>query len=62
MNKKLTKNSQDKKLFGVCSGVAEYFNIDPTLVRLGFALSVALLGTGLGVYLVMALVLPEKTA
>ncbi len=35
MDKKLTRSSNDKKLFGVCAGVAEYFDVDPTLIRVG---------------------------
>ena len=42
--KKLYKSSTDKKLAGVCGGIAEYFNIDSTLVRLGWVLF-SLLGT-----------------
>lgn len=38
--KKLYKSSTDKKLAGVCGGIAEYFNIDSTLVRLGWAAAV----------------------
>jgi phage shock protein PspC (stress-responsive transcriptional regulator) len=58
MHKRLVKG--EKKLFGVCSGVAAYFDIDPTVVRLLFVASVLLFGTGLLLYLIMAIVMPEK--
>lgn len=45
---------------GVCAGVGEYFNVDPTLVRLGFVLFSALGGSGLLVYIVATLLMPMK--
>ena len=45
--KKLYKSNTDKKIAGVCGGIAEYFNIDSTLVRLGWVLFCALGGSGL---------------
>ena len=51
----------DAKLFGVCGGVAEYFDIDPTLVRVGLVLLMFAAGTGLLAYLVCALVMPKKS-
>jgi phage shock protein PspC (stress-responsive transcriptional regulator) len=59
MEKKLYRNSQNKMLAGVCSGLAEYINIDPTIVRVIWAL-VGLSGTGIIAYLVCALIIPEK--
>jgi len=44
---------------GVCNGIAAYFNVDPTLVRLAFVLLTIFWGTGLLVYLIMAIVVPE---
>lgn len=58
--KKLYRSKKDQKLAGVCSGVAEYFGIDPTLVRLGWALLVLFAGAGVLFYIVCALVIPEK--
>ena len=55
--KQLTK-SKDKKICGVCGGIAEYFDIDPTLVRLAWAGSFVLFGIGAVAYLVAALVMP----
>ena len=59
MNKKLYRNTSNKMIAGVCSGLAEYINIDPTIVRLIWAL-IALSGAGLLAYLVAALIIPEK--
>ena len=59
-DKKLTRNTEDKILGGVCSGLAEYYGHDTTLVRLGFALFTLLWGIGLLVYLIMWLVDPKK--
>ena len=63
MDKKLTK-SKDKKLGGVCAGIAEYFGWDPTWVRLGYALlTICSIGfPGLLVYLVFWLIMPEPEA
>ena len=61
MEKKLYRNTGNKMIAGVCSGVAEYVNIDPTVVRLIWAL-VGLTGAGILAYLVAALIIPEKPA
>lgn len=57
--KKLFKSQADKKLCGVCGGIAEYFNIDSTLVRLGFIFLVFGCGTGILAYFIAALVMPD---
>ena len=59
MNKKLYRNTSNKMIAGVCSGLAEYINIDPTIVRLIWAL-IALSGAGLVAYLIAAIIIPEK--
>lgn len=63
MEKKLTK-STDKKLAGVCAGLAEYFGLDATLVRVLYvALTVFSAGfPGIVLYIIMTLIMPEKTA
>ena len=58
--KRLKKSATDKKIFGVCGGIAEYFDIDSTIVRLGLTLSVLFFGVGIIGYLVAALVLPSE--
>ena len=59
MNKKLYRNTSNKMVAGVCTGLGEYLNIDPTIVRLIWAL-VGLTGAGILAYLVAALIIPEK--
>ena len=60
MEKRLYRNMEDKKLCGVCSGVADFFHLDPTLVRLAWAALVVFAGTGLLLYILAALIIPEK--
>lgn len=58
--KKLYKSVNDRKLCGVCGGIAEYFGIDSTLVRLIFVLvGLASAGTALLFYLIAAVVMPD---
>ena len=59
MNKRLYKSNMNKMLAGVCGGIAEYFNIDPTLVRLGWVLLCALGGSGIAAYIVAAIIIPR---
>ena len=59
-NKKLYLSRDDKKLMGVCGGIAEYFEIDTTLIRLGFALLSIFGGSGILAYIVMAAIIPNK--
>ena len=54
--KRLVK-SHDKKLCGVCGGIAEYFNIDPSLVRLVWLLTVLFAGTGILAYIITAIIM-----
>lgn len=56
--RKLVK-SQDRKICGVCGGIAEYFGIDPTIVRLVWALVALFAGTGMLAYIIAALLMPE---
>lgn len=58
MAKHLCKSS-DKKLFGVCGGIANYFGIDPTIVRILWILLVLFAGTGVLIYLLLALLMPN---
>lgn len=60
MKKKLYKSKTDKKLCGVCGGIAEYFDIDSTIVRLGFLLLFLMFGTGLFAYFLSALIMPNS--
>ncbi len=58
--KKLYKSNTDKKLCGVCGGIAEYFEIDPTLVRLLWVLFSVFVGSGLLAYIIAALIMSNK--
>lgn len=58
--KRLYKSRRSKMVCGVCGGIAEYFNIDPTLVRLAFVLLTFGWGSGLLAYIVAAVVMPEN--
>jgi phage shock protein PspC (stress-responsive transcriptional regulator) len=59
MPRRLYRIHEGAMIAGVCNGIAAYLNIDPTLVRLAFALLTMVWGTGLLVYVVMAIVVPE---
>ena len=56
---RLHKSVKDKKLAGVCGGIAEYLNVDPTIIRLAFALLAVGWGSGVMAYIICAIVLPE---
>ena len=56
--RKLTRSTTDRKIAGVCGGIAEYLKVDPTIVRLVFALMFFGWGSGLLAYLACAFILP----
>lgn len=58
--KKLFRSNKDKKLFGVCGGLGEFFDIDPTFIRLVFVVAAFIYGSGSLLYLILALITPEK--
>ena len=60
--KKLTKNSKDKMVSGVISGFAEFFDIDTTLLRIGYIIFVAFTGffPGVVAYIAAMMVMPES--
>lgn len=58
--KKLTRSVKDKKLFGVCGGISEYFNIDPTIVRVLFVILALSYGSSILVYIILAVALPKE--
>lgn len=58
--KKLTRSKTDKKLFGVCGGFAKYLDVDPTILRIIWLLLVVVGGTGILLYLICALLMPEE--
>lgn len=57
--KRLYKSRNDKMICGVCGGVAEYFNVDPTLIRLLFVL-LGLTGSGVVAYIIAAVIIPME--
>lgn len=60
MEKKLYRSRKNKSIAGVCGGIAEFFKIDVTIVRLIWALAILCAGTGLLAYIVCAFVIPEE--
>ena len=59
--KQLKRSMQNRKLCGVCGGIGEYLNLDPTVIRLiWIVLSIASFGTGLIAYIIAAIVMPES--
>lgn len=58
--KKLYKSQEDKAIFGVCGGIAEYFEVDSLIVRLLFVLFTIMYGVGIIFYIIAALVMPNE--
>ena len=58
--RKLYRSRTDRKLGGVCGGLAQYFNTDATLIRVLFVVFALLGGPGLVVYVVLGIVVPEE--
>ena len=61
MNKKLYKSITNRMLAGVCGGIAEYFNLDPTVVRLAWVAFCALGGSGILAYILAAIIIPDAS-
>jgi phage shock protein C len=57
--RKLYRSKTDRQVAGVCGGLAEYFNIDPTIVRLPFVLGLLFVGGTLLAYIILWIVVPE---
>ena len=57
--KRLTRSATDRKLAGVCAGIAEYFGIDPTVVRVAWIVFCLLGGSGVLAYILCAIFMPE---
>ena len=60
MKKRLYKDHSDKKLCGVCSGIADYFNLDVTLIRLVTFLMIFLGSLSIWIYVILWIVIPEE--
>ena len=59
-NKKLYRSQTNKKLAGVCGGLAEYLNIDPTIVRLVWVLATLFVGCGILAYIIALIIMPDQ--
>lgn len=58
MRKRLYKSRENAMIAGVCGGIAEYFDLDPTLIRLGWIIFCAMGGSGIIAYIIAAIVIP----
>ena len=59
MGTKLMKSNRDRKICGVCGGIAEYLHIDSTLVRIIWAIAVCCFGSGLLLYFIASIIMPQ---
>lgn len=60
MNKRLYRSKRDVMICGVCGGIAEYFDVDPTIVRLIAVVLILGWGSGLIAYLIGAIIIPKN--
>jgi phage shock protein PspC (stress-responsive transcriptional regulator) len=60
MDKKLVRSRNNRELAGVAGGLAEFFGVDVTIVRILFVLATVLGGPGVILYIVLALIMPEE--
>jgi len=58
--KRLTKSRSNKMISGVCSGIADYFGIDPTIIRVVWGFLFFAWGSGLLLYILCAIIMPEE--
>ena len=61
MEKRLTRVENGKMICGVCAGIGKYFDIDPTLVRLGFVVLTCFAGGGFLAYIAAAIIIPKES-
>ncbi|MBE9482934.1 MAG: PspC domain-containing protein [Chloroflexi bacterium] len=61
MARKLYRSRTDRKIWGVCGGLAKYFDMDPTIVRVVFVASLLCGTLGLWVYIIMAIIVPQES-
>ena len=59
-NGRIHKSARDKKISGVCGGIAEWLGVDPTIVRIAWAVLACGWGTGVLLYFICAFILPEE--
>lgn len=60
MEKRLYRSRINRRIWGVCGGLGEYFNIDPTIIRLAWLILVLAFGTGVLLYIVAAIIMPDN--
>lgn len=60
MKKRLYKSSTDKKVCGVCGGIANYFDVDPTVIRLIWVIFTLVGGSGLIAYIIATIIMPDE--
>lgn len=60
MKKRLYKSSTDKKVCGVCGGIANYFDVDPTVIRLIWVIFTLVGGSGLIAYIIAAIIMSDE--
>ena len=60
MEKKLYKSKKDEKICGVCAGLAKYFSIDVTIIRIIWLAAILCIGSGLLAYIICAIVMPDE--
>ena len=60
MKKRLYKSSTDKKVCGVCGGIANYIDVDPTVIRLIWVIFTLVGGSGLIAYIIAAIIMPDE--
>ena len=60
MKKRIYKSNDNRMVDGVCGGIAEFFGIDPTLVRLGWVMFCAMGGSGFVAYIIASLIIPRS--
>ena len=61
MARKLYRSRTDRKIWGVCGGLAKHFDMDPTIVRVVFVASLLCGTLGLWVYIIMAIIVPQES-
>jgi len=61
VTKQLYRSKHNRMIAGVCGGIGEYFEVDPTLIRLIWALSSLWMGLGIVAYILAMIIIPEQT-
>ncbi|MCR5162227.1 MAG: PspC domain-containing protein [Lachnospiraceae bacterium] len=61
MNGKLYRSDENRLICGVCGGLGEFFGIDPTIVRLVFAVLSVFGGSGIGLYILAVFIIPKRS-